>query len=176
VKAGMPEAKAREEALREVKQTMSSPLTGNQRFKVENQIQQYQESIGTIDKQLEVLHKYAFAAGAPGAAMRVKERVSNIFGSNQTDRVQVMRDLEYLKLPASRLLLDTQGRPLSAEHAQVNNIVAGMSLGDTTANTMRALKDLKARYERLMHGNQERLGEKPGQAEQGTVPSAPAVP
>lgn len=156
------ESKIGEEAIKFAKQAAASPITGNKREQIESHIQQYGESITTIDKVIARLHKYVFAAGAPGYAGRLEERVSNLLGGSQTDRVQMARDIEYLQLNAPRLLLDVStGRPLSAEAEHVRSIIAGLNLGDTTANTIRALQEVKQRYERLREGNRERIGEAP---------------
>jgi hypothetical protein len=169
-----PASKVDEEALKAAQNVKSSAITGNRRQQIEAHIRQYDQSISHIDKNLDVLHKYAFAAGAPGYATRLGERVGNIFGSNKTDREQFMRDTEYLKLNASRLLLDAStGRPLSAEAAHVNNIVAGLGIGDTTANTIRALKDLKKLYEELKTGNQKDIGDVPAGSSELPAGSTP---
>lgn len=164
------DTKVAEEAIKFAKQAAATPITGNKREQIESHIQQYGESIGTIDKVIARLHKYAFAAGAPGYATRLEERLGNLLGTNETDRVQMARDIEYLQLAAPRLLLDANGRPLSAEAAHVKNIIAGLNMGDTTANTIRALQEVKQRYERLREGNRERIGEAPP----ADVPAAPA--
>lgn len=147
------------ETAKQTKEAFATPITGNKREQIESHIQQYGESIQTIDKVIARLHKYAFAAGAPGYATRLEERLGNLLGTNETDRVQMARDIEYLQLAAPRLLLDANGRPLSAEAAHVKSIIAGLNMGDTTANTIRALQDVKQRYERLREGNRERIGE-----------------
>lgn len=149
------------EAAKQTKEAFASPVTGNERVKIESHIQQYGESIQTIDKVIARLHKYVFAAGAPGYATRLGEQISNLFGGNETDRKQMARDIEYLQLNAPRLLLDSNNRPLSSEAGHVRDIIAGLNLGDTTANTIRALQEVKDRYERLREGNRERIGEAP---------------
>ncbi len=166
------------EVMRQEAEAKKSGVTGNEKLKRESHIFQYRESIGTIDKQMMVLRKYIGAAGAPGMALRLKERVGNLFGSNQTDRVQFERDIKYLQLTATRLLLDqAAGRPLSAEQEKVKSIVAGLNIGDTTVNTIRALEDLKSRYDRLMKENERLLhGEGSGAAAPtGGASSTPAA-
>lgn len=166
------DTKVAEEAIKFAKQAAATPITGNKREQIESHIQQYGESINTIDKVIARLHKYAFAAGAPGYATRLEERLGNLLGGNETDRVQMARDIDYLQLAAPRLLLDTNGRPLSAEAAHVKSIIAGLNMGDTTANTIRALQEVKQRYERLREGNRERIGEAPGGAPVETPPTS----
>lgn len=152
-------------AMREVKQAAAPPITGNRRNQLEGHIAQYDVAIEKIDKVTAVLDKYVGAAGVAGKATRLGERLSNIGGSNSTDRVQMMRDISELQLLAPRLLLDqSTGRPLSVEAGHINDIIAGLSPGDTTANTQRAMKELRKDMEKLRDQNKARIapsGEKP---------------
>lgn len=126
-----------------------SPVTGNAMIKQEEKVDAYSESLRTIDTSTKKLERIVFAAGLAGRATRMGERVGNIFGSNSTDREQFMRDIQYLRSAGNKLLFDRDGRPISAEAERINDIIGGLSLGDTTANTLRSLKELKERYERL---------------------------
>lgn len=154
--AGMPHEQAFREAHQEVA-AETATVTGNRREQLEGHIQQYDNAIALIDKNAKVLEHYVGAAGIAGRITRTGERLSNIFGGNQTDRVQFMRDIEQIQAMAPQLLLDRAGRPLSSEAAKVTDIVAGINLGDTTANTMRALKDLKAVLRKMQQDARGRL-------------------
>lgn len=162
------EEKALSEGLRIAKQAGASGITGNQMIKGETQIGHLDEASGKVDKILGLINKHTLPVGAPGAAARLAEKVSNIFGSDKTDRAELESTISELKLIAPRLLLDANGRPLSAEHAEVDKIIRGLSFGDTTANTIRRFKELKEEFGRLresLASRYRREGEVEGGAE-----------
>ena len=155
VKQGVP----REEAIKRAKDAGAPPVTGNRKLTEDAHIQGYDSSIKTIDTVLAKLDKYSLSAGAAGKATRLGERLSNVVGGNETDRVQMMRDIEYLQLVAPQLLMDrATGRPLSAEAGKISDIIAGLNMGDTVANTKRALEEVKQRYTEMRANAQSRLG------------------
>jgi hypothetical protein len=133
-------------------------VTGNKEAEIKTRNFQYQHSIEKLDSVMGVLSKYIGTSGAPGYARRLEERLSNLAGSKKTEFVQMMRDIEYLRLEAPRLLLNASGRPLSAEAGHINNIIAGLNAGDTTANTLRALREVKKLYEKSKKENESLIG------------------
>lgn len=141
---GMPHEKAIEQANREF--AAGIPPSPNRVDQLKSRVDQFGHSVERIDSALEVLDKHILSAGIGGRAARMAERIGNIFGSSETDRVQFMRTISYLQEAAPRLLHDSNGRPLSAEAKKVTDIIAGLSAGDTTANTKRALEELKKLY------------------------------
>lgn len=150
----------------------SAVITGNRREQLQAQSERYRHSIDKIDNVMSVLNKYIGTAGAPGYARRLEERLSNMAGSNKTDFVQMMRDIEYLQLEAPRLLLGATGRPLSSEAGHINSIIAGLKAGDTTANTRRAMQEVQKLYRQMLKEQDSRIGggsDKPADAE----PSVP---
>lgn len=147
------------DAAKRLRAANASPITGNERVKQESHIEQYNLAISDIDSVEKVLKNYGFSSGAPGYATRAMERVGNVFKSNQTDRVQMERTINQLQLEAPRLLLDSSGRPLSAEAGHINKIVAGLSMGDTVANTLRAMEELKKRFTTMRDSAAGRIGE-----------------
>ncbi len=155
VKQGMP----RDEAIKKAKEAGAPPVTGNKRVDMESHIGQYDDALKIIDGVDKVLNKYAGAAGVAGRATRLAERVGNILGSNSTDRTQMMRDISQLQLMGPRLLLDQKtGRPLSAEAGHISDIIAGLNIGDTTGNTLRAMKELKERLKTIRDRDKAQLG------------------
>jgi hypothetical protein len=149
----------REEALKKATEATAPPVTGNKALDAKSHIGQYDDALKLIDGIDKTLNRYVGAAGVAGRATRVGERVGNLLGSNQTDRVQMMRDISQLQLMGPRLLLDQKtGRPLSAEAAHISDIIAGLSLGDTTANTLRAMKELKERLKVIRDRDAAALG------------------
>ena len=61
---------------------------------------------------------------------------------------------------APALLLDRiTSRPLSVEAGHISDVIAGLNMGDTTANTLRAYQEIKQRLTELRSGVQKRIGE-----------------
>lgn len=161
-KQGMPPAEARtagfDKARREIREDQAPPITGNKRYEVEGHIEQYYNSIDKIDAIKDVVSKHVGTVGATGYARRIEERLSNVLGSDRTDFQQVERDLAYLQLMGTRLLTDqATGKPLSAEHAAIGKIIGGLKMGDTTANTLRALDDVQMLYTKMAADAERRL-------------------
>ena len=154
------EEKAYAEAAKSVQVANAPPISGNRREQIEAHIQQYDLALEIVDKIDDTLNKYVGAAGVAGKATRLGERVSNIFGGNETDRVQLSRDIEELQTMAPALLLDRiTSRPLSVEAGHISDVIAGLNMGDTTANTLRAYQEIKQRLTELRSGVQKRIGE-----------------
>jgi len=178
-KAGVPAVEAQKSAddlYRELKMRTEVP-SGNRLDDIASRITLIRQSESKIDEAIDSLQRHVGEAGLAGKVTRLGERVSNIFGSNQTDRAQFMRTIEYLRLEAPRLLTDSHGRPLSAEASKIGDVVAGVSPGDTTANALRGLEEYKQflielRAENEQRYNKGRIGEGGGE----TTPAAtPAV-
>lgn len=152
------------EADKRIKEAQAAPLTGNKKYELQSHLALYDDAVKIIDQVTDTLDRYVGAAGLPGRATRLTERVRNLAGANQTDRVQMMRDIEQLQLMAPQLLLDrTTGRPLSAEHGYIESIIAGLNAGDTTANTIRAMNEVRSRLIAIRDRDRARLGgEEPG--------------
>lgn len=147
------------DAEREVKQAFAPPMTEGKRYDVEAHLGLYDDAVKLIDQVTGTLDKYVGAAGIAGRATRLGERVSNLTGGTQTDRVQLMRDIEQLQLMGPQLLLDRNtGRPLSTEAGKVSDIIAGLNIGDTTANTLRAMKEIRDRLTAIRDRDKARLG------------------
>jgi len=146
---------------------MKGGLTGNVKAKYEGKISQLDLNLDKIDQVLNVLQTHVGAAGLSGRAERLGEVVGNLLGSNSTDYVQFRRDIETLQASAGRLLTGADGRPLSADSAKVNDVVAGLNLGDTTANTIRALQSLRDWY---LSDRQDVLGILGGDFQPGGAP------
>ncbi len=137
------------ERMQIMKQALAPGLTGNATDRLQAHVDLYDFSLDKLDDTLKVLDTHIGAAGVAGKALRLKERIGDIFGSNETDRVQFMRNIDYLKSLAPTLLLDRAGRPLSSEASRIDDIIGGLSLGDTTANTIRSLEEVKKLYQQM---------------------------
>jgi len=136
------------EAAKETKQAYATPLSTADQAKYQLRIKQYDHANETIDRILEVLKRPA-AAGLAGKAMRLEERLANILGSQSTERVTMMREIEKLRLEAPQLLLNRAGRPLRQEASEIAAIVPGLDRGDLQQNTIDGLKRLKENYSEL---------------------------
>lgn len=121
----------------------ATPITANTRDQLRSMVDRTQYFEKTVDNVEGLLAKHNGLTGIGGKVLRPTEAVGNIFGSNDTDRKQFERWISEMKEWAPRILNESRGRPLASEAAQVNSIVAGLSLGDTTANTVRAYRELR---------------------------------
>jgi hypothetical protein len=146
---GMSATEARKNAYdrasREVQ--MVKPPTPNQITKMQAQVDLYSQNEKEIDEALDLLAKPKWEAGLGGRVARVAEHVENVLGfSNDTDRTQFMRTIQYLRLMGGRLLTETSGRPLSLESHASGDVIGGTSLGDTKANVERSLRKVLELY------------------------------
>lgn len=161
--------KVRTQKLREA-QTASAPITGNRADEIKGKVNRIVYMEDTITKVEELLKKHNAITGLGGKVTRPAEIVGNIFGSNETDRKQFERYISELKEWAPRALTDSNGRPLSSEAGNVSNIIAGLQVGDTTANTARAYLELRKLLSK-MKGDLQSRG-----AGGGEAPPATAAP
>lgn len=168
-KLGRPLTGKEEAAI--VNDTVKGGITGNRAERLQARVDQIGYSMEKLDSTLGVLDRYVGAAGIFGRGTRLGERVQDIFGSNKTDRVQFMRDLELLQAMAPRILLDSSGRPLSGEAERIRDIIGGLNVGDTTANTKRSLDEIKKLYDQMRNDTVRRMG---GGAGEPASPSEPA--
>jgi len=162
---------------REIANASQPSMSPNKRVDIERNITQYEEADKTLDKAIHVLETYVGAAGLAGRVTRLGERLQDVFSKSKTgptDRVQFMRDIEYLQTAAQKLLFDRTGRPLAADADRISGIIAGLSLGDTTANTLRDLRDVKERLQRLKKSQEDQLSGKwtPGTSEPDAKPKS----
>lgn len=148
------------EATRQYNLQTSTP-SGNRVDDISKQINQYDNGIKAIDRTLAMIDKHVGAVGVAGYATRLGERLGNIAGSNETDRSQIAHDIEYLQGIAPRLLNDSSGRPLSAEASKINRLIAGLNMGDTTANTKRSLGEIRELWTKMQEDNIARREGKP---------------
>lgn len=159
--------------------TEAAAPSGNRIDEIKGKLGQVEIAESTIGHIEDMLKKHNAITGLGGKVTRPMEIVSNIFGGNETDRKQFERWVSELQEIAPRILLDSKGRPLSSEAGRVETIVAGLRLGDTTANTARAYYELK----KLLHDIKGRLGARIGAEQPKPAPErrpswqdAPLVP
>src|SRR6266851_9105181 len=96
-----------------------------------------------MDEMDQFLLKHKAITGIGGTLTRPAEAISNILGSNETDRKQFQRVATELKEWGQSVVNDRTGRPLSSEAKDASVIFAGLNPGDTSANTIRAITELR---------------------------------
>ena len=103
-----------------------------------------------------------------GKVFRGIESVGNISGATaESDRVQMRRDISLIQTLYPRVL--GNGRVMSWDAKHVEDIIAGNALGDTTANTLRAMEEAKSTVNRMRGAREGILGGTPG----APAPAAP---
>jgi len=131
-------------------------LTGNEQAKMEARIDLYKYSLEKIHDLYDKL-KNGLRPGLVGYEERLRERLGDVLGAGGVDNVQFMRDIQYLRMLGTRLLTDSSGRPLSHEASRIDDIVAGIKIGDTGANTMEAFEQLDKLYRQMQSDDLSRL-------------------
>ena len=147
----------------------TSAPSGNKLDELTGKVDRIDNMDHTIDKVEDLLKKHNAITGLGGTITRPAEAVSNVFGSNATDRKEFERLVSELQEWAPNALNDRNGRPLSSEASKIQTIIAGLKLGDTTANTARAYAELRPLLKAIKKQLQER---KTG----GASSAAPAEP
>lgn len=132
----------RAEAEREYKQTIQIP-TAHDMHSDDTQYAKAERMEHTMDQMDELLVKHKALTGIGGTLTRPVEAISNILGSNETDRKQFQRFATELKEWGQSVINDRTGRPLSSEAKDAAVIFAGLNPGDTSANTIRAIVELR---------------------------------
>ncbi len=102
-----------------------------------------------MDEMESMLLKHKAITGIGGTLTRPVEAISNILGSNETDRKQFQRVATELKEWGQSVVNDRTGRPLSSEAKDASVIFAGLNPGDTSANTVRAITELRPVIKRI---------------------------
>jgi hypothetical protein len=156
VEAGTrPAPKTIAEATAEYNRGAATP-TGNRLDDIDKQIGMYDNGKSAIDRTLALIDKHTGSVGAAGYVTRLGERLGNVVGSNETDRVQLSHDIQYLQTIAPRLMQDASSRGLKAEADKINSMIAGLNMGDTTANTKRALQEVRQLWDKMQQDNVNR--------------------
>ena len=153
----------------------SAAPTGNRLDDIAGDIDQMNNARTAAQKNIEFLENYAFGAGIGGQATRMAERIGNIFGSDETARVEFQKRIAYMKMIAPRLLTMSRGRPLAAEAANVNAVIAGLGWGDTTANTLAAMRSFDELMTKMQADLEKRRSVDPNRSSAASLPAAPAT-
>lgn len=165
------------EATAEYNRSTATP-SGNRLDDIDKSINMYENGTQAIDRTLALINKHVGAVGVAGYATRLGERLGNIAGSNETDRSQLAHDIQYLQTVAPRLMQDASSRGLKAEADKVNSMIAGLNIGDTTANTKRALTEVRDLWSKMKDDSINRRRGVPsptsGAGPQGGEPGTPS--
>jgi hypothetical protein len=148
------------EAEHEYNLTRSTP-SGNRVDDLQGKIDQTDNILTGIDKQLDTLNRIKGVSGLAGKIMRGEEIVGNIAGTTDTDRVEFRRKVHELQEIVPRILTDSSGRPLKAAQDKVDDIVAGLNAGDTGPNTIRAYEELREEIKKRQGDYKNRKGGTP---------------
>lgn len=162
----------RAEQTRRLKASAAAP-TGNRVDELTGKVNRITYMEDTIGKVEELMKKHGMLTGLGGKISRPAEIVGNILGSNETDRKQFERYIAELKEWAPRALTDSNGRPLSSEAGNIETVIAGLRLGDTTANTARAYLELRKLLAKIKQDLQARRS---GGGTQQPAPAAEPKP
>jgi len=130
------------EAEREYNKTVQIP-TAHDVHQDDAQYQKAELMEHTMDQVDQLLLKHKFITGIGGTLTRPVEALGNVLGSNETDRKQFQRWVTELQTWGQSVISDRSGRPLSAELQKVATEFAGLSPGDTSANTIRAIVEMR---------------------------------
>jgi hypothetical protein len=145
------------EAEHEYNLTRSTP-SGNRVDDLQGKIDQTDNILTGIDKQLDTLNRIKGVSGLAGKIMRGEEIVGNIAGTTDTDRVEFRRKVHELQEIVPRILTDSSGRPLKSAQDKVDDIVAGLNAGDTGPNTIRAYEELREEIKKRQGDYKNRKG------------------
>lgn len=121
-------------------------MTGNRVADIQNQVDQSGYMLIQLNEAFKLMDEHGLLTGVGGRLMRPVEAIGNMaFGDAVgTSRGQFETLIAELKLWAPRVLANTTSRPMRAEAEQIDKVVRGMSLGDTTDRTFAALDNLKS--------------------------------
>jgi hypothetical protein len=135
-----------DQAMEEIAKTKAAGgnLTANKRADLTMLETRYQVNDDIIDEVINALKRDPSGAGLKGKVMRLEERLGNILGgTTSTKYVEIMRQIETARTLTPRLLVGASGRPLSDEAKRMDDIVPGLTIGDTWQNTIKGLQNLK---------------------------------
>ena len=187
--SGMQPNEARVEAFRRATRevdTEMARMTGGQIQQIEQASDLTGYSIQTIDRLTGRIRQLLGPVGAPGYVQRGREIVGNLIGG--TDSVQyqqVAKDIAQLKIWAGQVLTGRFGRLLASEHADLQRVITGLNLTDTTQNTLKTYEELRNLYVQIQRDmearrTRTRVAPTPGATaapEAGTpAPRTPRVP
>lgn len=147
------------EAEKEYNNTVQIP-SAHDRFGTEAQYQKAQLMEHTMDQIDDLLLKHKFITGIGGTLTRPVEALGNVLGSNATDRKQFERWVTELQTWGQSVLNDRSGRPLSAEVQKAATEFAGLKPGDTGANTIRSIVEMRPLIKQIKQNLKDRYDQK----------------
>jgi hypothetical protein len=160
------------EAEREYNKTVQIP-SAHDVHQDDAQYQKAERMETAMDEMDGLLLKHKAITGIGGTLTRPVEAIGNLLGSNETDRKQFQRIATELKEWGQSVVNDRTGRPLSSEAKDAAVIFAGLNPGDTSANTIRAITELRPVIKKIKEQIKAR-GQGRGPVSGGEAPAAPA--
>lgn len=175
---GMDPDQARKEAFdrasKEVAAAGKVP-SGNAKMQLDAQYQKAERMESAMNEMEGLLAKHKFITGIGGTLTRPVEAISNVLGSNETDRKQFQRVATELKEWGQSVVNDRTGRPLSSEAKDASVIFAGLNPGDTGPNTIRAIVELRPVIKRIKEQIKARAEGRGPVSGGSEAPAAPAT-
>ena len=139
------------------RQAATAAPSGNRIDDLKARYDKAEASQTIMSKAEKILNSKLGAAGGAGYANRLAESAGNLLGTKSTEYTDFARYISELKVWAQTVLMDRSGRPLSAEAAEMNRIIGGMHILDTTANVKSNFKHLRELYNTLKTDLAERI-------------------
>lgn len=153
---GMDPQEAFRTAVREVDTEMAR-MTGGQIERIEQASDLTGYSIQTIDKLLEKIKRLAGPVGPYGYAQRGREIIGNLLGgTDSVEYQQVAKDISQLRIWAGQVLTGRFGRLLASEKADLERVITGLNLTDTTQNTIKTYEELRKLYTQIQNDMEAR--------------------
>jgi hypothetical protein len=123
-------------------------ITGNERVRLDQRAEAYRIANYKIDQLEDILARNNFVSGIGGKITRPLEVLANISGwSDETDRKMFESGIAYLQAMTPRLIQQSDSRGVAGEffgtQQRIDKIIRGLNMGDTAANTVESLRELK---------------------------------
>jgi len=134
-------------------------LTGNYKDKLAGTDTMIAQSLDKIENILGKFDEYMGSVGVPGYIWRANESIWNLVGtSNQADRSQIKKDLEFLQGMAPLIYKGTSGSRILLFAAQkIADTIGGFNFGDSSANVKKSLEKVREDYIELQRDVGKRL-------------------
>ncbi len=154
-------AKLSADLSKSLKERNAAP-SGNRVDDMKRREDQIETAIHHIDRAQGLLKKHNAITGIGGSILRRGETVVSVLGSNSTDWHEFESEVSTLKTLETRILTDSQGRPLASEGDLRDKIVRGLGAGDTKKITVERFVQLRQDLQDALARTRRRHGEGEG--------------
>ena len=164
----------RTDAYARERKTAQVTMSGNRMDDLKAKYAKVDVSVDVMGKAEKILDRKLGAPGVAGYANRIVETTGNLLGTKSTEYNDFARYIAELKAWSTQTLLDRSGKPLSSEAAQMDRIIGGMNVLDTTKNMKSNFKHLRELYGKVKSDLEQRIkgGGGPGAAPTPAEPAA----